>query len=63
MWIEKYELLALRKKVKPNDQEKVHERKKGPEEYNNYILWSNYDSAAIVVFEYSLYIESTNVFL
>lgn len=56
-------IIGIKKKVKPNDQEKVHERKKGPEEYNNYILWSNYDSAAIVVFEYSLYIESTNVFL
>lgn len=56
-------IIGIKKKVKPNDQEKVHEWKKGPEEYNNYILWSNYDSAAIVVFEYSLYIESTNVFL
>lgn len=56
-------IIGIKKKVKPNDQEKVHERKKGPEEYDNYILWSNYDSAAIVVFEYSLYIESTNVFL
>lgn len=56
-------IIGIKKKVKPNDQEKVHERKKGPEEYNNYILWSNYDSAAIVVFEYSLYIESTSVFL
>lgn len=56
-------IIGIKKKVKPNDQEKVHERKKGTEEYNNYILWSNYDSAAIVVFENSLYIESTNVFL